>query len=542
MKNRLPPVFSKHLRVLPQRALKPSPGIESESQAIRMAQMYQKQGRRQEAEQICLAVLKRNPESFDALYVAGTLALDVKDNDLAIQFLSRAVLANPKQAFGHLILAEAYEKSDTPQKAMEHFQQAAALKPGMVAALCGIGRRYVRSGHAEIGLPFFEKASRIDRNHPGVVLGMAEALSGLGRMVEATEYLEAAIRQRNNQGWAWAWATLAMTRKFSGEPAELKLLRDELADPALEPKVAYWLHYAAGKILNDLKRYDEAMSHFEQGNATMAHDFDLEAYRKWVDSMIEWFSPEFLNEHAGIGNKSDIPVFIVGMPRSGTTLTEQICASHPSVYGAGELTDLNQLTRPMVLTGQALVSGVNSKNLSNLAAEYLSRLKSHSSDALRIVDKLPHNFELIGIIALLFPNARIIHCRRDAIDNCLSCYMTDISTRHAYTADLQSLGLYYREYDRLMKHWNAVLPGRIHECKYENMVAEPEKETRRLIEYLGLPWDDVCLRFFDQERTVNTPSMLQVRQPIYKSSVKRWKNYGDAVQPLIDSLGDLAEV
>jgi hypothetical protein len=180
--------------------------------------------------------------------------------------------------------------------------------------------------------------------------------------------------------------------------------------------------------------------------------------------------------------------------------------------------------------------------LRTLAAGYLAEVRKLAPQALRIVDKRPHNFELVGLIALTFPNARIIHCRRDAIDTCVSCFVTKFTDKHGYSADLTTLGLYYREYDRLMRHWDAVLPGRVHEVRYETMIANQEGESRRLIEFLGLPWDDACLRFEENDRAVVTASRWQVRQPIYQTSVKRWKNYGAKIQPLIDALGDLADV
>jgi hypothetical protein len=154
---------------------------------------------------------------------------------------------------------------------------------------------------------------------------------------------------------------------------------------------------------------------------------------------------------------------------------------------------------------------------------------------------MPHNFHLVGMIALLFPNAKIIHCTRDPIDNCISCFFSTFNDVHGYNTDLRTLGLYYREYVRLMRHWNVLLPGRIHECRYEAMTQDQEGESRRLIDFLGIPWDDACLRFYETERSVTTPSRWQVRQPIYQSSVKRWKKYERKIQPLIDALGDLAE-
>ena len=218
------------------------------------------------------------------------------------------------------------------------------------------------------------------------------------------------------------------------------------------------------------------------------------------------------------------------------------------MFGAGELTKLRRVARqagfgkgsPAEL--RSTLAAMTPEQLRTLAAEYLRDVLKLAPRASRIVDKMPHNFELIGFIALLFPKARIVHCRRDPIDNCISCFVTSFSDKHGYNTDLTKLGLYYREYDRLMRHWNTVLPGRIHEVRYEAMIADQEAESRRLIEFLGLPWDDACLRFEENDRAVATASRWQVRQPIYTSSVKRWKNYEDKIQPLIDALGDLAEV
>ena len=468
------------------------------------------------------------------------------DTDLAVQFLDRAIKENPKDPYFHLALAAAHEKASEFEPAIKHFRRALALKPNLVGALCGLGITHVKAGSAELALPFFEKALKIDRDYRAVRIGYADALTSLGRMDEAVAYLKETIGRRRYM--PAAYNAFAGTRKFSSEPAELKSILAELADPALSPIEANQLHHAAGKILNDLKRYDEAVDHFQTAKVITGHDFDIEAYRGWVDSMIDLFSPALLKTKAGLGDPSEVPVFIVGMPRSGTTLTEQICASHPSVHGAGEITKMRRVAQSIGFSRASLgafrksVTAMNGEQSRALAADYLSYLRRLSPEALRIVDKLTHNFEMIGLIALLFPKARIIHCRRDAIDTCVSCFMTSFNDKHGYNSDLQKLGLYYREYDRLMRHWNAILPGRIYECRYETMIADQEAESRRLIEYLGLPWDDACLRFYEQDRSVNTPSRWQVRQPIYTSSVKRWKNYEGKIQPLIEALGDLADV
>jgi tetratricopeptide (TPR) repeat protein len=365
-------------------------------------------------------------------------------------------------------------------------------------------------------------------------------------MGEAAVYLKEAIARRKFM--PAAYSALATSTKFSHEPPELKSIITELANPALAPIEAMHLHQAAGKILDDINRYDEAIDHFQKAKRVSGHDFDIAAYRRWVDAMIDRFSPALLAEKADLGDPTEVPVFVLGMPRSGTTLTEQICASHPIAHGVGEITKMRVLATYMGLSRTSVETFGESVHMMSkdrsraLAADYLRFARKSSPGALRVIDKMNHNFELIGLIAILFPNARIIHCRRDAIDTCVSCFMTPFNDKHGYNTDLQTLGLYYREYDRLMRHWNSVLPGRIYECRYETLVADQEAESRRLIDHLDLPWDDACLRYYEARRAVATPSRWQVRQPVYKTSVKRWKNYENKIQPLIEALGDLAEV
>lgn len=495
-----------------------------------------------EAESLCQRVLARNPRHALALYLLGTFALGV-DDEMAIRCFERAVKEAPQNPQYHLMSGEAYLKLGEHPDAIRHFAAACELKADWVEALCALGRAYTESGKADNAVPLYEKALKIDGGRSAIRIGLANALVSLGRMDEGANYMNEAIARR--QDVAAAYNGLVSIRKFKEEPAELKSILAELKNPALDNKSIQQLHYAAGKVLNDIRRYDEAMGHFQQAKRS-TRGFDLEAYRNSVDFLIELFSPGMLAAKAGHGSSSEVPVFVLGMPRSGTTLTEQICASHPDAYGAGELTKLRRITNglaPKTRSPEELRSSILTMTVDQskaLAEDYLAHIRQRSPNAQRIVDKLPHNFELIGLIRVLFPNARIIHCRRDAIDNCLSCYFLSFNEDNSYTADLQTLGLYYREHDRLMRHWDRVFPGQILENRYEDMVSDQGAQSRRLIDHLGLPWDDACLRFFDKPGSVNTFSRWQVRQPIYTSSVNRWKAYGGSIQPLIDALGDLA--
>ncbi|RWQ60536.1 sulfotransferase [Mesorhizobium sp.] len=559
MNNRLPPAWSKHIKpgpapkvkgpivkplVSPQKASAQS-RAQADDALLKQAYAFQQAKRFDEAQDLCLRVLERTPNHPLALYILGTIYLGY-DDERALRYFARAVGEEPKNPYYHLSLGEAYVKVSEYSPAIKHMQYALELQPGLIEALCALGRTYTAFDKPDMALPLYEKALKINRDHPKVRAGLASALSGLGRMDEAAAYLKQAIARRI--GVPAAYNDLVQTRSFTEEPEELQSILRELGNPKLGSEGAQQLHHAAGKVLNDLKRYDEAFDHFNKAKQASGQRFDIDLYRRWVDSMIETFTPDFLADHAGYGNPSEAPVFVVGMPRSGTTLTEQICASHPDVHGAGELSKLSRVANAIGL--KTLSAGDLSQPITSitedlsrtLAEEHLSYLRERAPSALRVVDKTPHNFELIGLIGLLFPNARIIHCRRDAIDNCVSCFVLNFSEAHSYNTDLNTLGLYYREYDRLMRHWNEVFPGLIFENRYETLVEDQEAQSRRLIDYLGLPWDDACLRFFDRDGSVNTPSRWQVRQPIYKSSVKRWKNYENEIQPLIQSLGDLAEI
>ncbi|BCG89353.1 sulfotransferase [Mesorhizobium sp. 113-3-9] len=559
MNNRLPPAWSKHLKsgaapkpglpqATPGQANLPKTNSFARAQAdellLKQAYEHQQAKRLDAAQDLCLQVLARTPNHPLAFYIMGTVYLGY-DDEAALRYFARAVGEEPRNPFYHLSLGEAYGKLSEFSAAIKHMRYALELQPDLVEALCALGRVYVQFDKPDLALPLYEKAMKINRDHPKARIGMAAALTGLGRMDEAGVYLREAIEHRVDV--AAAYYDLVQSRKFTEEPAELQSILRELDGPRLKSEAVQNLHYAAGKVLNDLKRYAEAFDHFNKAKQADGHKFDIDQYRRFVDLTIETFTPDLFAARSSYGNPSEAPVFVVGMPRSGTTLTEQICASHPDVHGAGELSKLRRVANAIGLNPSAFdfnkpIMTVTEGLSKTLAEEHLSYLRERAPAAHRIIDKMPHNFELIGLLTLLFPNARIIHCRRDAIDNCVSCFVLPFSSAHSYNTDLRALGLYYREYDRLMRHWNEVFPGRIFENRYETLVEDQDAQSRRLIDYLGLPWDNACLRFFDREGAVTTPSRWQVRQPMYKSSVKRWKNYESEIQPLIEALGDLADV
>jgi hypothetical protein len=295
------------------------------------------------------------------------------------------------------------------------------------------------------------------------------------------------------------------------------------------------LEFTLGKAFDDLREYDEAMRHYEAANLIRhgLRTFDRDLVVRDADRTIARATAQFFAERGELGSEDETPVFVVGMVRSGTTLVEQVLSSHPEIAGAGELSFWREQSLAL---GDGGVAAIDDLAAGRLAAEYLAVLRRCSATAARVTDKMPFNYLWIGLIRAVFPRARFIHCRRHPVDTCLSIYFTPFSTIPSFASDRDDLVFFYREYLRLMKHWRAVLPpDRFLEVDYEAMTADPEPQARRLIDFCGLGWDPVCLRPERNKRVVQTASIWQVRQPIYRSSVERWRRY----EPWLGSLREL---
>jgi hypothetical protein len=334
--------------------------------------------------------------------------------------------------------------------------------------------------------------------------------------------------------------------KFSAAAPEIEHMADLLAE--LERTNANWrgrslLGFALGKVCLEAGDADRAFAYLREANRLKRESlrYDAEAEATLMREIARIMSASNIKRLTGNGVASDVPVFIIGMPRSGTTLIEQILASHPAVHGAGELMTLPYILGEVVggNSFEELLSDDEAGGalLHEIGRRYLDRVTPLAPDSKRIVDKMPTNFQLAGLIPLALPGARIIHCRRDPVDTCLSCYSHSFQGGLNFTYDLRELGLYYRAYDALTAHWRAVLPPeRYTEVQYESVVEDVEAEARRLIAFCGLDWDDACLDFHRSARPVQTASVEQVRQPIYKSSVRRWEKYASYLQPLLKAL------
>ncbi|HEY4128926.1 MAG TPA: sulfotransferase [Gammaproteobacteria bacterium] len=329
------------------------------------------------------------------------------------------------------------------------------------------------------------------------------------------------------------------------DPAVLRLLeraeRDEWDDPGQGSNV----HFALGYVLDKNKQYDEAFQHYLEANRLHRQrlDYSTAAQRTLQESMQQAFDAAFFARAARVASRSDKPLFIVGMPRSGTSMLEQMLSSHPLVHGGGEMTFLHaELRRRLGPRAQddfaGGVLGLRDAELAEVAAGLVAYMDQMAPTARRVTDKMPSNFMLVGLLHALFPRAHIIHCIRDPLDTCTSCFTTSFKHGHKFTNDLKELGEYHRLYQENMAHWRKVLPpGTLYEIRYEDLVADTETQLRRLLEFCGLEWDPACLNFQENQRAVSTASVFQVRQPIYASAVGRWKNYATHLGPLMEALG-----
>jgi hypothetical protein len=333
-----------------------------------------------------------------------------------------------------------------------------------------------------------------------------------------------------------------LCRHFDSCKEAATLIEQKLADDKLNPKQQQDLWLTLGHLRDRAGEYDAAFAAYERGNTLLRPHFDPELGRRLIQQQMRVFQPDKIDKLPHADNGSELPVFILGMPRSGSTLLEQILAGHPQVYAAGEIRDIMRLSQQLNTAGSMLrypesLRSTSKEELNRLAQSYLDRVQSFAPGARCITNKHNPNFLHVGLISRLFPAARIIHTRRDPLDTCLSCYFQDFVIPSFYDKDLEHIGQFYRQYESLMDYWHQVLTLPILDVQYEELVADMEGVTRQVIDFLGLEWDPACLDFHQRDRVVQTSSAEQVNRPLYTSSMKRWQNYESHLGPLKRVLG-----
>ena len=424
------------------------------------------------------------------------------------------------------------------------YDAAIARNPGFAPAHFGRGAALFALEDSEGALGSYSRAISLDPRHAQAWAHRARTLGVLGRSAEAAEAAGRAVSLDGAN--PEAWQILASLKRFGPGDPDLERMEAALAKAEAETEVGQvdpedrlGLEFALGRAWLEAGEAGKAFAHLAQANGLKRSrlDFDIDAYLETLGAMAGSIGAETIDRLAGAGDPSDQPVFIVGMPRSGTTLIEQILASHPQVHGAGELTLVDGLARRLPGAGEGLSEALSPDILARLGAEYARQARALAPGAARLIDKLPGNFVYAGLIHLMLPNARIIHCIRDPLDTCLSCYETKFAQGHPYSYDLRELGRRYRGYERLMAHWRGILPAnRFIEVRYEDVVADLQGQARRLLEYCGLEWDEACLQFHRTRREVWTTSSSQVRRPLYASSIGRGQAFAAYLGPLVEAL------
>jgi tetratricopeptide (TPR) repeat protein len=457
--------------------------------------------------------IRIKPDYAEAHYYRGLVLHELKRYDEGLASLDRALNLATDYAEAHYQRALTLLELKRYEEALNGFERAISIRPDYVEAYARRGWHFLERGEKDMSENSFAAALNIDPRNVMAIAGYVE----LGLLAE--------------------------------DDPRFKLLESLYAAPGnlpVEEQVS--LSFAMGKALERMGKYDEAFVAYEQGNRLFHFEHPVKEQEE--DELLEWvsdfFTQQLFNDYAeassslpAVEDDQRTPIFIVGMPRSGTTLIEQVLSSHSAVFGAGELTDIGRIIRDtQYIQHNASDFRVSLLRLREMGRKYLDRVWKLAPDARYITDKLPMNFRYLGLIHLMFPNAKIIHAMRDPMDCCFSCYALHFTEPHDYAYDMETLGRYYLRYQKFMQHWHGVLPpGRILDVHYEEMVGDLEGQVRRLLDYLELPWEPACLEFHANRRVVQTASLGQVRQPIYSSSIARWKHFEKHLVPLAEMFG-----
>jgi len=522
--------------------------------AMAEADEYKRSGDLDSAEKIYRNMLLRDPENFEILGHVGALAAAKGQYTDAEIFLRRAVNRAPgyARAWANLVIAQMeLEKYDD---AVASAERLVCLDPTGNMARLLLGNACAMSGRHEDALAEYKRFLSRVPGDPGALSGMAHMLKTIGRQEESIAMYKECIRQNPQHTEAWWGLANMKTYRFEDDEIQQMLELLQEGEPKAEPTSRWLTSTPEVNLCNALGiayeancDFDRAFQYIERGNKMRRLDepYDPLDTERLHDRIIKTFTSGFLEEKSGHGCNDDDAIFIVGLPRTGSTLLEQILSSHNQVEGTHELPELSRISRslPIVHFERSRypenVMDLDTDAIAVIGQDYIERTRKYRSGKMFFTDKNLGNFMHIGLLHLILPNARIIDARRHPLDSCLSCYKQLFARGQAFSYDLEELGEYYLQYQRLMDHWDEVLPGKVLHVQYEEVVADLEAQVQRILEHCGLPWDANCLHFHETKRNVRTASSEQVRQPIYNSSVNLWRRFESHVEELIDVLEPL---
>ena len=519
-----------------QQALKIQPGFAVA--AFNLGNVYFSLKRNNDAIQAYQQALSIKPDYADAWFNLGNVYLADGLNEQAITSYKKTVQARQDFAEAYFSLGKTYQATDRFDEAIANYTNAILYKPAYIEAYIKLGNTYSDIGHYAEARENYHQALHLHPESTDALYGIARSLIDEGKFTEANTILRRILSL--NPGHAKSYHSLTSTKIFTSADDDIQAMEHLLQDNGLSAEDKILINFSLAKAFEDIHMYDKSFHFLQAGNnlKRKTFDYDIAGIKSFFSSIKDIFSRKYFSHRNEYGGDNKMPIFIIGMPRSGTTLVEQILASHPAVSGAGELTDLKRIifnTSPKLTYDNFPENAVSldAGDIERFASEYIRCLNSHKRDATYVTDKMPGNFLYIGLIKLMFPQARVIHCVRDPIDTCLSIYKQLFVGIHRYAYNLEELGHYYCYYLGLMEHWRNTLPQFIFNIHYEELVSDQEVQTRRLLDHCELPWDDACLSFHRSNRPVKTASLAQVKQPIYRGSIDKWRHYEQHLEPLL---------
>jgi tetratricopeptide (TPR) repeat protein len=503
-----------------------------------LANALREKGSLDEAVDAYNALLETEPDHFEGLNNYGALLTNLERSEEAATFLSHALELRPESPETLTNLARAHTLLGSQTIAINLLQRALALRPTFVDAHLELAWAFRLDGKLDAALDCFDKVLTIDPGNRRALVGKAKLHEIRGNYDEASSILEELLSGERKSDALPVF--FDVSRQTGRRDKAVSLIQETLKRNDINVAGTAPLHFRLGRHFDQIENYDTAFEHFRQANTLSRRRFPIEKTAAQFGAIRQVYDKDFTRHLPCSTNTSELPIFILGMPRSGTSLIEQIFASHPDVHGIGETNNVMDLTKALArrhATNQFpdFIPKLSQAALDRAASDLEQVLTDLSPSAKRITDKMPHNFIYVGLIFQLFPRCHIIHCRRNPLDTCLSCYVSEFgSNYHNYAYDLNTLGHYYVLYSRLMEHWIRTFPGRIHEVFYDELVDDQERVSRSMLEHCGLEWNPQCLHFHKLNRIINTISYDQVRQPLYKGSVNRWRNYAKHLSSLIE--------
>jgi len=487
-----------------------------------------------EAEKIYREILSDDPNNVDALRLLALLASRTGAVDQAINMLENCTKIAPDYALAWENLAKMYRQKDDPdslQKAAFCFTKATELRPNWAEGWAGLGTMQTRSSQHEEGIESYKKSIELKANQPRVHLSLGHVYKTTGNQEACISSYNEAISFDNNFGEAyWSLANLK-TYKFSGEEISIMEKKIELTEVPEREKVHFL--FSLGKALEDMGNYDKSFEYYKRGNDLNRGrtTYDPKAIEALSERLKQFFTEERFHENKDFGDNSNSPIFIVGLPRSGSTLIEQILASHSKIEGTMELPNIMNIARKLGNSSKdrtaypEVIESLQGSDLTDLGKSFIDETQFLRTGKHYFIDKMPNNFSHIGLIKLILPNAKVIDARRNPMDTCFSCFKQLFARGQAFTYDLSEIARYYVNYVNLMDHWDKVLPGYVFKVQHEDLINNQEGVTRDLIEFCEVDFESSTLEFYKTKRAVKTASSEQVRQPINTKGVNQWKNY-----------------